>query len=193
VVSGAQAAAPGVDGDHRLLVDALELVGLFYDSPEQLARFQHVGEAETPTAYRALLAHEDHMTVAVEDWHRSPVNLRVLSTRITRSHYSRKILLLRRKDGAAVQFGIVRLNFDYLSRPIRQEIQAHQVPLGRILIQHNVMRNVELVALWKVTAGAELSRLFGEKDQVSTYGRTAIIHCNGKAAIEVLEIVAPAE
>ena len=174
-------------------LSALELVHLFYETPEQLGRFQRVTEAETPDAYRTLLAHDHHMTVAVEDWHRSPVNLRVLNARISRTHYSRKILLLRRVDGAPVQFGIVRLNFSYLSRTVRQEIQAHQIPLGRILIEHNVMRKVELAALWKVTAGAELSNLLGREPEVSIFGRTAIIYCDGKAAIEVLEIVAPAD
>jgi chorismate-pyruvate lyase len=169
------------------------LIRLFYDSPAKLGRLDRVSEEETPQAYRTLLAHDQHMTVTVEDWHRSPINLRVLNTRITKSHYSRKIVLTRHADGAPVQFGIVRLKFDYLGREVRQAIQAHQTPLGRILIQHNVMRKVEPQALWKVKAGAELSHLLGRDRAVSTYGRTAVIHCNGEAAIEVLEIVTPAD
>jgi chorismate-pyruvate lyase len=174
-------------------VTTAQLIHLFYDSPADLGRLELVTEEQTPRAYRTLLAHDQHMTVTVEDWHRSEINLSVLSTRITKSHYSRKIVLTRRVDAAPVQFGIVRLKFDYLPRRVRQEIQAHQTPLGRILIQHDVLRRVERQALWKVEAGAELSRLLGQVDCVGTYGRTAMIHCNGEPAIEVLEIVAPVD
>ena len=172
---------------------ATQLAGLFYSDPAQLAHFEQVIPQQLPGAYRTLLDHDDHMTVTVEDWHRSLVNLRVLSSRITRSHYCRKILLVRGADAVPVQFGIVRLKFQYLSRQIRQKVQAHQAPLGRILIQHNVMRKVQLQALWKVRAGPELSQWLGHKPVMTTFGRTAVIHCNGEAAIEVLEIVAPVD
>jgi hypothetical protein len=60
-----------------------------------------------------------------------------------------------------------------------------------VLIQHNVFRQVELIALWKVTAGAELARLLEIAPGTTTYGRTARIFCDGEPAIELLEIVAP--
>jgi hypothetical protein len=74
---------------------------------------------------------------------------------------------------------------------VRREVESQATPLGRILIAHNVLRVVHLTKLWKVTPGADLQRMFGISPDHITYGRTAIIDCDGKPAIELLEIVAP--
>ena len=58
-----------------------------------------------------------------------------------------------------------------------------------MLIQHNVLREVQLVALWKVEPGAELRQLFNKQEGDIVYGRTALIYCNGEPAVELLEIV----
>jgi hypothetical protein len=90
-----------------------------------------------------------------------------------------------------VQLGIVRLHVGFLDPPVRDEIFAEQVPLGRILISHNVLRTVELCGLYRVECGDDLADIFGAAPGVPTYGRTALIHCNGEPAVELLEIVAP--
>jgi chorismate-pyruvate lyase len=167
------------------------LVGIFYDPTDELAQFHEVTADELPDTYRRLLAHDEHMTVTVEAWHQAPVELKVLASKHTAPHYARKIVLVRQYDGVVVQFGIVRMNFNYLSEGIRREVEFRLAPLGRILIQHNVMRKVDLAALWRVTPGRELSKLFGSDSPVVTFGRTAVIHCNDEPAIELLEVVAP--
>jgi chorismate-pyruvate lyase len=171
--------------------DLQALIGLFYDDSESLARFEEVQSQDIPGKYRELLAHNDHMTVTVESFHDCRVDVDVLDTRLTGTHYARKILLRRQSDGRVVQFGIVRLNFDYLPPEVRDEIQAQQTPLGRVLIERDVMRTVQLVALWKVEAGRELCELLGVPNAAVTYGRTAVIYCNGDPAVEVLEVVTP--
>jgi chorismate-pyruvate lyase len=65
------------------------------------------------------------------------------------------------------------------------------VPLGRVLIEHNVMRNVRLLSLWQIEPGAELRQLFKLPEAERCYGRTALIYCNGVPAVELLEIVTP--
>jgi chorismate-pyruvate lyase len=167
------------------------LVGLFYERPDELGRFDQVSAREMPQPYRQLLAHEHHMTVTVERFNEDPVTVQVLESKSQGNHYSRRILLQLQSDSRVVQFGIERLNFDYLSTDVRQEIESRSAPLGRILIQHNVLREIELLALWRVAPGADLCRLFGTEPDEITYGRTAIIHCNGEPAVELLEIVAP--
>src|SRR6476469_953358 len=117
----------------------MELVGLFYPSPNALAEFEQVTPGSLPQPYRKLLAHYEHMTVTVEAFHGCPVDVRVLETRQTGDYYSRKILLSRQSDGRILQFGIVRLNLSYLDEPVRQEIVSQGTPLGRVLIEHNVM------------------------------------------------------
>lgn len=168
------------------------LIQLFYERPEELATFQPIASADdVPEPYRRLLAHNEHMTVTVEDFHGSKVDVRVLATRRDGMFYSRKILLTRQSDGKVVQFGIPRLNFIYLEEDVRREIESETKPLGQVLIDHDVMREVQLAALWKVTPGADLCRMFGLAAPQTTYGRTALIYCNGEPAIELLEIVTP--
>ena len=68
-----------------------------------------------------------------------------------------------------------------------------------MLIDHNVLREVQFDALWRVQPGPDLCRLFGLSAQPAgkntepqtVYGRTALIYCNGEPAIELLEIVTP--
>ncbi len=146
-----------------------------------------------PLAYQTLLAHQNHMTVTVEHFHHSPVDVRVLATSMAGDHYSRKILLSRQSDGKVVQFGIVRLDFRYLNTAVRQAIESQSTPLGRILIEYNVLREVHLSHLWRVEVGPDLASLFAVAPGTVTYGRTAIIDCNGEPAVELLEIVTPVD
>lgn len=171
--------------------ELLTLIGLFYDAPDNLGDFAEVAAGELPHPYGLLLAHNQHMTVTVEGFHHSAVDVRVLESKRSGPHYSRRILLTRQHDHRVVQFGIVRLNFDFLSPEVSAEIESQRTPLGRILIEHDVLREIELISLWRVNPGPDLSELFELPARQVTFGRTAVIHCNGEPAVELLEIVAP--
>jgi len=144
-----------------------------------------------PQPYRRLLVHEHHMTVTVEAHHGDLVDVCVLERRIDNGSYARKILLALQKTGKVVQFGLVRIHLAYCSEAVRAEILAQQTPLGRILIEHDVLRRIEPTAFLRVTPGPEMMRWFNLTTPEGTYGRLALIHCDGKPAIELLEIVAP--
>ena len=168
-----------------------DLVGLFYDQPRELGTFEPISAAEIPQPQRRLLAHNKHMTEIVEQFHGCKVDVQVLASRRDNGLYSRKILLTRQSDGAVVQFGIPRLHTEYLDEEVRREIESESKPLGRVLIEHNVLREVQLAALWKVQPGPDLCRMFGLTTPQVAYGRTALIYCNGEPAIELLEILTP--
>ncbi len=176
---------------HAVTPDLGTLVTLFYPRPEQLGHFETVDSHDLARDYRMLLAHDSHMTVTVERFHNGPVDVRVLETQLTGNHYARKILLVRQSDAAVVQFGIMRLDFACVSPEVRREVESQSTPLGRILIEHNVLRKVHLTKLWRVTPGEDLRRHFNVAADAVTYGRTAIIECDGEPAVELLEIVAP--
>lgn len=171
--------------------ELVELIALFYSRQEELGGFSPCAPADCPANYRAMLDHEEHMTVTVERRHESEVDVEVLDSNLDDAHYSRKILLRRQSDGRVVQFGIVRLALSALQPEVREEIMQQRIPLGRVLIQHNVLRQVRLGALWKVRCAAELAEFFGVESNHETYGRTALIYCDGEPAVELLEIVAP--
>jgi hypothetical protein len=176
---------------HIVTPDLDTLIGLFYDKPERLGEFEEVDSHDLERDYRMLLAHDSHMTVTVERFHNGPVNVRVLETKSSGTHYARKILLARAGDGQVVQFGIMRLDFSCVSPEVRREVESQKTPLGRILIEHNVLREVNLRRLFKVTPGEDLQQLFGMRPGQITFGRTAIIQFDGEPAVELLEIVAP--
>ncbi len=166
-----------------------QLIALFYDHPEDLGNFQEVPAEEVPSPFRQLLAHNEHMTVTVEHFHNCQVDVKVLDRQIEETYYSRKILLTRQNDGKVVQYGIVRLNCDCLEDAPAAEIKSERTPLGRVLIQHNVLREVQRTSLWQIEPGPELCSLLSLPEGETIYGRTALIYCNGEPAVELLEIV----
>jgi chorismate-pyruvate lyase len=131
------------------------------------------------------------MTVTVESYYGESVDVLVHRTDRKDNWYSREITLVTSQSRRIVQYGIVRLNIDTLETEVWQQIESEEVPLGRVLIQHNVLREVELCELWKINAGPCLAAMLHRSIGEAVYGRTALIHCDGEPAIELLEIVAP--
>ena len=169
------------------------LVALFYDDPDALGAFEEVTDRDMPPTPRSLLAHNDHMTVTIEAFHDSSVDVHVLTEHCDQDHYAREILLTRQSDDQVVQYGIMRINLRYVDADVRCEIQSRQTPLGRILIEHNVLRKVQLQSLWKIRASEHLARHLAIEPGQAVHGRTALIYCNGEPAIELLEIVTPVD
>lgn len=167
------------------------LAGLFYSDLADLGTFEEVLAENVPEPYRSLLAHHEHMTVSVERHHGVKVDVEVLAAKRSSDYYFRKIVLHRQSDQRVVLFGIPRLNLRLVGDDVRREILSESKPLGRVLIEHNVLREVQLGSLYRVTPGPDLCQLFGLQEPQTTYGRTAFIYCDGFVAIELLEIVPP--
>lgn len=164
------------------------LVKLFPNEPQLFERAEHVSSASLPDPYKSLLAHNHHMTVTMEEYHQSSVDVTVLDQRLDENIYSRKILLSKTGTDEVVQFGIVRFNFDYVTQAVKDEILAGEIPLGRVLINHNVLRHVDLGAVLRITAGPGLASVMEIQPGEITYGRLATIFCNQQPAIDLLEV-----
>jgi chorismate-pyruvate lyase len=113
----------------------------------------------------------------------------VLDRRVTPTHYAREIVLTTQSDSRVVQYGIMRVNLGYLSQPVRDEVRGEKTPLGRILIQHDVLRQIRLFSLWKIVPAPWLLGALELEQPRDVYGRTALIECDDQPAIELLEIV----
>jgi chorismate-pyruvate lyase len=163
----------------------------YFPASDDLSACEIVQAHEVPPPYHKLLVHKRHMTVTVEAHHGSLVDVRILDRRHSGDHYARKILLARQDTGQIVQFGIMRINLRYCSQAVRDAIVAGRTPLGRILIQHKVLRRIEPTAFLRVMPGLAMMRWFALDRPQETYGRLAIIHCDERPAVELLEIVAP--
>ncbi len=189
----------------KLSIEIEHLVGQFYSLTEEadsesgleratrlrseLAVFESV--ESVPPPFDQLLDHHKHMTVTVEAFHGQKVDVVVHRTKRLDNWYSREITLVTQQDKKIVQYGIVRLNVDQLSEPVWSRIESETTPLGRVLIDHNVLRQVQLCGLWRVNAGPSLASIMQVENGETLFGRTALIYCDGDPAIELLEIVAP--
>ena len=131
------------------------------------------------------------MTVTVEQFYGGPVDVKVLDVRHTADTYARKILLALQGTGQVVQFGIVRIDLSVLAPAVRDEIVSQRTPLGRVLIQHDVMRTVRPVSFFRATPSARMCEWFGLKRPEPTYGRLGVIYTDREPAIRVAEILAP--
>lgn len=168
---------------------ASRLATLFFADLAALGRFEPCALDELPNTYRTLLAHNDHMTVALESFHGSPVDVRALAEWRDESSYARASLLSRQTDGAIVQFGIMRIWLTDLPAAAQNEIASKRSPLGRVLIQHNVLREVELITLWKIQPGPILKEHLQLNSDSPIYGRTAQILVDQRPTVQLLEIV----
>src|SRR5262245_10701216 len=137
---------------HRVGPDLRGLFGLFPPG-EYLAHSHLVPADEVPAPYHQLLVHEHHMTVTVEAYHKDLVDVQVLERHASADTYARKILLPLRTSRRVVLFGLVRIHLQLCSEAVRREILSEQTPLGRILINHDVLRRIEPTAFLRVTPG----------------------------------------
>ena len=167
------------------------LTNLFPESEPLFLRADHIPSSLTPEPYKLMLAHDHHMTLAMETYHQTTVDVRVVDQRLDGDSYARKILLLKSGPDRVVQFGIVRFNLGFVTVEVRNEILAGQTPLGRVLIKHNVLRHIDLGAILKITAGPALAKYLQMSSGQTTYGRLATIFCNHRPAVDLLEISAP--
>lgn len=170
---------------------AAALAAPFFDPPDNLGELTPVGVGDLPDDALTLLAHRGHMTVTLEAWHESLVDVRVVAERAEADRYARHSLLARRSDGRVVQSGVMAIDLPGLPAAVREAIERGGCPLGRILIRSNLLREVETLALWRITAGATLAEEFGAAPGNVIYGRTARILVEGRPAVDLLEIVRP--
>ena len=144
-----------------------------------------------PDPYHRLLVHTHHMTVTVEEFYGGPVDVRVLASKRTGDEYARKILLSLRDGGRVVQFGLVRIDLGVCPPAVRDEIVAGKTPLGRVLIEHDMLRRIEPTAFLRCRLSARMADWFGASPGAETYGRLGVIYTGEKPVVEVLEVLAP--
>ncbi|MDA0835129.1 MAG: hypothetical protein O2955_09560 [Planctomycetota bacterium] len=172
--------------------DEFDALTQIFPSEQAFAlQVEHIPSALTPEPYKQLLVHDHHMTVTMEQFYDCKVHVHVLQKKRNGNQYSRKIVLTNGPDGPIVQFGLVRFNFDVVTQAVRDEILSEKIPLGRVLITHNVLRHIDLGAILRITAGPGLAEALKIDVGETTYGRLATIFCNHLPAVDLLEICAP--
>jgi len=179
------------DSDSPPIVELAHLIQLVDPDMDQLGTFKRCNSLDLPQPYRQLLSHNEHMTVTVEAFHSCRITVEVLQSWTDGNFYIREILLRRESDQEIILYGVVRLRLDSLATEPRNAILSESIPLGRVLIDHNVLRNVELVELWQISMGPRLALHFRCPEGTTTFGRTAMIYFDTQPALELIEIVRP--
>src|SRR5262245_15142117 len=106
---------------------------------DDVRAYETVAADAVPEPYHRLLVHEHHMTVTVEAYHGSLVDVRVVDTFHEGDVYARKSLLVLQSTGRIVQLGMVRIHLHFCTPAVRDEIVGGKIPLGRILLNHGIL------------------------------------------------------
>jgi chorismate-pyruvate lyase len=147
--------------------------------------------AEMPEPYRQLLVHTHHMTVTVEDFYGQPVDVQVLEVAQKDDLYARKIILRLRGDRRVVQFGLVAIDLSLLAYEVRSKIIEGHTPLGRVLIENNVLRHIEPAGYFRTQPSPTMCEWLQLSEPQTLYGRLGVIHTDGRPAIHVMEVLSP--
>ena len=158
------------------LLENLTVPALYEVFPDQddMPEVRAVSSELIPAPYRSLLVHTSHMTVTVEKFFQEKVDVDVLAVEQSDDVYARKILLRLESTGKAVQFGIVHIDLKKLAEPVREQIVGKGTPLGRVLIENDVLRDVRPTGFFQVTAQREdvrMVRVVGTDADVWPFGR----------------------
>ncbi len=167
------------------------LAAVFPDGDQLFEKVEHIPASTTPEPYKTMLVHDHHMTVTMEQFHQCGVDVHVAFEELLSPLYHREILLTKSGTNQVVQFGLVRFDFTYVTPAVKAEILAKVLPLGRVLIRHNVLRHIDLGAILKIIPGPALRRHLQLKDASPVYGRMATIFCDSHPAVDLLEVAAP--
>jgi chorismate-pyruvate lyase len=143
-----------------------------------------------PDPYRTLLVHNHHMTVTLERHHKSSVRVAPYQIHRNGSFYGRKLDLLV-ESGKVVMTGIMLFNFSFCAASVQEQIIEGKTPLGRILIEHGILREITATAFLRIAADDPLVARFKLPTVQPAYGRLATIYCDGKPAVDLLEVVVP--
>lgn len=164
---------------------SLETLFASLPQPIPLPPYQCVDPVTIPEPFHQLLVHDRHMTVAMESYHRCQIRVQVLQRQQTNEWYARQILLLPVGENRVVQGGIVRIHLYMLDPEVQEAILCESLPLGHVLIHHEVLRHIEVSSYVRF----DFLHWPGFTANSPCYGRLGILYCNHQPAIELFEVI----
>ena len=148
-----------------------------------------VSPYEIPMPYRALLVHEDDMTITLERHFGGRVVLRALSTFTSGAWYSRRVLLVQEYSGRPVEMGAIRMKLDAFGARLKKQILRNEVPLGRILRDSGFKYVSHAMAFLAITPNPEMMGVFWMREPRTLYGRRTEIVRDGTRIGDIVEIL----
>lgn len=157
--------------------------------PLPVPAYSVVSANSIPEPFHQLLVHDRHMTIAQERFHSCKIGVRVLQSQLRDGWYARQIVLIPRGTDRVVQGGAVRIHLHMLDPEVQTAIRREDTPLGHVLINHEVLRQIEVTRYLRIAPGDALKAWPGFNPTERCYARLGILHCDRQPAIEVFEIV----
>ena len=155
----------------------------------ELPAINIVAPYEIPMPYRALLVHEDDMTITLERHFGGRVVLRALSTLTSGAWYSRRVLLVQEYSGRPVEMGAIRMKLDAFGARLKKQILRNEVPLGRLLRDGGFKYVSHAMAFLAITPNPEMMGVFWMREPKTLYGRRTEIVRNGTKIGDIVEIL----
>ena len=149
--------------------------------------FEEIDGAAMPDPYRKLLVHNGDMTSRLEQFHGSPMKLRILHIERTGNEYRREVLLCAQDSGLPVEYGAIEIHLDAFPEELREQIVEGRLPLGGLLNRAHFIYSSSPRAYLRLLPDLSLSRLFGLENAAPQYGRCNILLDH--AGIELAHIV----
>jgi hypothetical protein len=179
------------NANHRAAVQPLDEFYVRQGRP--LPAFCVITGDEMPEPYRSLLVHERDMTRTLEQFHGSPIHLRVLSSYRDGGAYWRESVLELDGSGRPVEFGAIKIQLAALPDDCRRLILAEHLPFGGILNAAGVRYLSRPSAYLRFEPDDFVAQSFGLKPAGPFYGRQNALRTEtGEVLAEIIEILAPA-
>lgn len=159
-----------------------------------MPKFESVQAEALPEPYRHLLVHESDMTGRLTAFHGETMGLRVIEKKILCGVLARRVVLYGRETSRGVEFGEILIYLNRFQPEVRELIEACEIPLGGILVQHQVgffaspRRYLKIVADEMIAGNLGVSKgteLYGRKNKLTNY--------EGETLAEIIEILPPTE
>ena len=164
---------------------------LAFFGESRLPQCEQIAAEEVAAPFADLLVHDRHMTVTLEEYHSSALTVKPYESHRTGEIYGRKLDLVAQRSGKIVLTGAMLFNFSVCDDEVRNLILDGEVPLGRILIEHGILRRIATETFLRIEASDPLVERFALSQPSPAYGRLATIFYHHRPAVDLLEIVNP--
>lgn len=173
--------------------DLLYPLTLFFaSSGHPLPPCENIAGEEMPEPYRGLLVHRGDMTSRLEEFHGSPLRLRVLHCEQTPAAYRREVLLCTETTGLPVEYGAIEIHLEAFDPALRELILEARQPLGGLLNAHGVRYRSEPKAFIKLAPDTEMNALFETDPAHELYGRcNVLLGERGETLARIVEVLRP--
>ena len=171
--------------------DFLAPLRLFYEHAKQpLPEVEPLADEALPSPYRQLLVHARDMTPTLESFHGDDLWIEVLRRQRLGKIYCREVVLRRQGNSRPAEFGANRINLPAFPSEARWMIERDQLPLGRILKDHDLPHHTRPLAFFRIRADDFIARSLSARPGDLLYGRQArLARPDGVPLSEVVEIL----